>query len=237
MSQARLLRVMYWTTTSIIPIFSLLTVLAITIQPWALIVSYKSLPVPYDLYGFSVDDRLNYANMTIQYLRGQISLNVLSTLTLPRNLIAPDQSCQILEDCAKLFKQRELDHLVDVRSVLSTFSLIWMLSIAFLVILFLLSFKYRLSKTYWIAVCHGSLLTILLVSLLIVISISSFMLVFDGVHDLLFRPGTWIFPHTDTLIRLFPEEFWRNILIWFATISIMLSLFLVGLSWHLSRRA
>ena len=34
----------------------------------------------------------------------------------------------------------------------------------------------------------------------------------NALHDLLFPPGTWIFPFSDTLIRLFPEQFWRDAL-------------------------
>jgi uncharacterized membrane protein len=39
-------------------------------------------------------------------------------------------------------------------------------------------------------------------------------------HDVFFQPGTWMFLYSDTLIRLFPERFWRDIFIIVGLLSI-----------------
>jgi integral membrane protein (TIGR01906 family) len=57
----------------------------------------------------------------------------------------------------------------------------------------------------------GSILT-----LAILVGVGGLMLTqwnvfFTGFHELLFPPGSWTFPTSDTLIRLFPERFWMDV--------------------------
>jgi integral membrane protein (TIGR01906 family) len=39
----------------------------------------------------------------------------------------------------------------------------------------------------------------------------TFSTVFVGFHRLFFEGDTWLFYYSDTLIRLFPERFWRDV--------------------------
>ncbi len=50
----------------------------------------------------------------------------------------------------------------------------------------------------------------------VLLAIGLFILVgwelfFVQFHELLFPPGTWTFAYTDSLIRLFPEQFWFDV--------------------------
>jgi len=38
----------------------------------------------------------------------------------------------------------------------------------------------------------------------------AFGVIFVAFHNVFFPPGTWTFLYSDTLIRLFPERFWRD---------------------------
>ncbi|MFN2195842.1 MAG: DUF1461 domain-containing protein, partial [Anaerolineales bacterium] len=38
----------------------------------------------------------------------------------------------------------------------------------------------------------------------------AFGVIFVWFHEIFFQPGTWTFYFSDTLIRLFPERFWRD---------------------------
>jgi uncharacterized membrane protein len=38
----------------------------------------------------------------------------------------------------------------------------------------------------------------------------SFNVLFVAFHNVFFQAGTWMFLFSDTLIRLFPERFWRD---------------------------
>ena len=50
---------------------------------------------------------------------------------------------------------------------------------------------------------------------MLVLILISWSLVFTQFHELLFPPDTWTFNYSDSLIRLFPEQFWFDFgLIW-----------------------
>jgi integral membrane protein (TIGR01906 family) len=38
----------------------------------------------------------------------------------------------------------------------------------------------------------------------------AFSVFFVFFHEIFFDPGTWVFRFSDTLIRLFPQRFWRD---------------------------
>jgi len=48
----------------------------------------------------------------------------------------------------------------------------------------------------------------------------SFGVLFVAFHNIFFASGTWLFEYTDTLIRLFPERFWRDIFIYVGLFSL-----------------
>lgn len=54
----------------------------------------------------------------------------------------------------------------------------------------------------------GALLTLGIVAAIIVVALVNWDFFFTGFHKLFFEGGTWYFLYSDTLIRLFPEQFW-----------------------------
>jgi integral membrane protein (TIGR01906 family) len=58
----------------------------------------------------------------------------------------------------------------------------------------------------------------------IIFVIVGFGVLFVAFHNVFFEPGTWVFFYSDTLIRLFPERFWRDIFIYVGLISALLGL-------------
>ena len=55
---------------------------------------------------------------------------------------------------------------------------------------------------------HGGILTMAILLAMIVLLFVAWNVVFTQFHEILFDPGTWTFFYTDSLIRLFPEQFW-----------------------------
>ena len=49
----------------------------------------------------------------------------------------------------------------------------------------------------------------------------SFGTLFVEFHNVFFSPGTWTFRFSDTLIRLFPERFWRDTFLVVGVISLI----------------
>jgi uncharacterized membrane protein len=58
----------------------------------------------------------------------------------------------------------------------------------------------------------------------------SFGVFFVAFHNVFFEPGTWVFYYSDTLIRLFPERFWRDIFLYVGGFAIISGL---ALGWGL----
>jgi len=61
------------------------------------------------------------------------------------------------------------------------------------------------------ALLGGSLLTAALLAVVGGLMLLRWELFFTGFHELFFAPGTWTFPYSDTLIRLYPEQFWADV--------------------------
>jgi uncharacterized membrane protein len=60
------------------------------------------------------------------------------------------------------------------------------------------------------AIGRGGLLTALLIGGAVLFVLVAFGIFFVFFHQVFFPPGTWQFLYSDTLIRLFPERFWRD---------------------------
>ncbi len=55
-------------------------------------------------------------------------------------------------------------------------------------------------------------------------------------HELLFPPGTWTFLLPDSLIRLFPEQFWFEVGIIIVGTTIVLAAFLTLIGYVMAKR-
>ena len=57
---------------------------------------------------------------------------------------------------------------------------------------------------------RGGWLTIITIVTVLLFVILAFNVIFVAFHQVFFQAGTWTFPTSDTLIRLFPERFWQD---------------------------
>lgn len=159
---------------------------------------YQRPGFPADPYGLSTEERIRLAQVCQDYLASNADISMLAELELPNGEPA--------------FNQRELRHMEDVQAVYLGFSVagliaavVWIGAAAALIV----------QGKQWPllprALRKGSLLTIGLLA-----AIGAFMLLdwgqfFTAFHRLLFEGDTWIFPPSDTLIRLFPIQFWVDV--------------------------
>ncbi len=159
---------------------------------------YRRPGFPADPYGLSTDERIRLAQVCQDYLASNADISMLAELELP--------------DGEPAFNQRELRHMEDVQAVYLGFSIagliaavVWIGATAAL----LVQGQHRplLPRALW----KGSLFTIGLLA-----AVGAFMLLdwgqfFTAFHRLLFEGDTWVFPPSDTLIRLFPIQFWIDV--------------------------
>lgn len=109
-----------------------------------------------------------------------------------------------------LYNEREIGHMLDVKRVSDSVirPLGWAgLALVGLGLIALLAAAGTRPLAYR-GLMWGGLLTMLIllgIGLFLIVGWNTFFVTF---HDLLFPAGTWTFPLTDSLIRLFPEKFW-----------------------------
>jgi integral membrane protein (TIGR01906 family) len=79
----------------------------------------------------------------------------------------------------------------------------------------------------------GTVIILAVIALLILVAWPIFFVQF---HELLFPPGTWTFAYTDSLIRLFPEQFWFDIGVLISVSTLALGVLAAAIGYFMSRR-
>ena len=153
---------------------------------------------PADSYGFSVDDRMMYGRVAIDYLFNREPIAFLGELRLPLGLCFLPPTAA--EDCS-LFTQAELRHMWDVKQVAQIAFALAAVCAVIIVVALLLDWRAGLAGLQL-----GAWLTLLLIGGLGVVAVGAWDSAFDRFHEIFFAAGSWRFAYSDSLIRLFPEQ-------------------------------
>lgn len=78
----------------------------------------------------------------------------------------------------------------------------------------------------------GGLLTAGLVLGIGLMAVFGWQLWFEIFHRFFFQPGYWLFAYSDTLIRLFPVQFWFDITLFISALSLIGAGLLVFYGWR-----
>lgn len=124
---------------------------------------------------------------------------------MTNNLISYFQNHQKLDPT--LFSNQALVHLSDVKSTVTFVNnLLFLTSVAFTVCSALLIFK-RKKKLIFSAIFISSFITFIFFLMTAFGLFTSFDFLFTKFHEILFTNQLWLFREDDTLIKLFPREF------------------------------
>ena len=183
-----------------------------------------------DPFGFTLEERLEYARATLDYLQrpetAPEAIHLLEELRLP-------------DGEQPLYNEREIGHMLDVKVVADSFkTVLWILVlIVFGGLILLLAWPD--GREYGAkAIKQGGLLTVIIVVGVMVFMAVAWGLAFTLFHNLFFSSGTWTFSYSDSLIRLFPEQFWFDFgMLWTGLIllgGIILALigYMLGRAWE-----
>ncbi len=199
-------RLISFLTTLLTPLVLLGLALRLLLTPTFLNIEYNLPGFPADEYGFTTADRLSYAPFALEYLLNDQGISYLEQLTFP--------------DDAPLFNARELSHMQDVKVVTQASLRIWYAS---LLLLFLLGIWARQGKwqpAYLQGLKRGGWLTLGLVVTVGLFAALAFWQFFTWFHALFFEGDSWLFLYSDTLIRLFPMQFWQDVFLGAALIAV-----------------
>lgn len=175
-----------------------------------------------DSYGFTVEDRLAYGPYGIDYLIEQRPISFLANLRLPADKCIA--AAAEAKDCAA-FTTDELRHMEDVQRVTTgAFTAgLGVLALALLSSTLLWRFARR---SFYAALRDGGVLTLGLIVVIVITASVAWDAFFDQFHELFFQAGTWQFEYSQTLIRLYPEQFWFDAVL---TIGVLVILGALGL--------
>jgi integral membrane protein (TIGR01906 family) len=200
-------RSILWFIVLLTPVLLVLTSVRVLLTPVFLQVEYNLPAFPADPYGFSKTERLYWSRIALDYLLNSEGIDFLGELKFL--------------DGSPVYNERELRHMVDVKRVVQATLKVWYVVLIVFIFSGLLAYRQGWMMDFRLALAKGGRLTIWLLGLILVFVLVGFGVFFVAFHNVFFEPGTWTFLWSDTLIRLFPERFWRDTFLFVGGLAII----------------
>lgn len=210
MSDSIWMRSASWLVALLTPVIIVLAVVRLLINPTLLTIEYNMPGFPPDPYGFTKEDRLYWGRYAVDYLVNDAGIEYLGDLRFT--------------DGSPVYNERELSHMMDVKIVVQASIRILVIALIGMVGLGGLAWRGGWMEQFKAALVRGGWLTIFLFAGVILFVLLSFGVIFVAFHEVFFAPGTWTFYYSDTLIRMFPERFWRDMFFYVGGFSILIAL-------------
>lgn len=184
-------------------------------------VEYHRPGFPADTFGFDTGDRMTYGSYVIDYLLNWTGPRYLGELRSPEG--------------GALFTSGEVSHMEDVKTVM----VIAFLGATVLAIYYVVAMIY-LARRYPGGIRRGlfagAVATLVIIIGLGTVAALAWEQFFTTFHQIFFSQGSWTFYRDDTLIRLFPSQFWIDAGITIGSITIIVSVVTLILTWPTRRR-
>jgi integral membrane protein (TIGR01906 family) len=191
----------------IIPILLLLgtvRLILVTTDIW-IPIEYRMPGFPDDPYGFSLEDRLKWSAIDVQYLLNDAGIEYFDSFQLGEG--------------EPMHNDRELRHMQDVKVLVQQSWLAFRIGFVLLIFLLLILGGDQGYDAAWDSLQRGFLWTLVLLGILVIGIAVGFGILFVGFHKIFFEGETWIFKFSDTFIRLYPERFWRDVFIFLTVLT------------------
>jgi len=168
---------------------------------------YRGLPP--DRWGMKEEKRLELAKLGLKAVLSEEGMREFKEARLGRR---------------KAFREKEVRHMEDVARLLEVF----FPAVFFLGLLWLFGVSYLRDRKvlFW-----SGLWSLLLLSLIALLVFVNYEKAFELFHLLLFDPYSWRFRDEDTLLRVYPMEFWFKATLLVAVVSASLSLAVMTVGW------
>jgi integral membrane protein (TIGR01906 family) len=178
-----------------VPIILVVMPIRVLMHPRWVYWEYGRPDFPSDYYGFTVQERTRLAIVGVESIIGPRGVVVLQEARLP--------------DGSPAFNEREISHMRDVRTLTGYIYLAQVvLFVAAVIAAIVLMRPPETRALAPAALLKGVILTIVLLVALIVFVLVGFDTFFTAFHRIFFTGDTWLFNSADTLIRLYPPQFW-----------------------------
>jgi integral membrane protein (TIGR01906 family) len=177
------------------PFLVMLAWVRIMLFPVFVQVEYQRPGFPPDPYGFTTRERIHWAEVSAAYLLSSAGPDYFSQFTLP--------------DGSPLYNEREAKHMADVHDLVQK----GMVLLGILAGMSLLGGAFLFWKdraALWKTLSAAGIAGLALMLTVLIVVALTWNWAFVAFHEVFFTGGTWTFPYSDTLIRLFPENFWQD---------------------------
>jgi integral membrane protein (TIGR01906 family) len=193
--------------TICVPVVICVISISFLLSPVFMNLEYNRPGFPPDNYGFTTAERLEFGNQTRRYLVSNMTLDDLRELEF--------------ENGESIYIERELEHLLDVKIVLNGLFRVFWISAGILLLAGVYSAKKDWWQQYKSSISRGGWLTTFLLGLIIVLTVVNFQSLFIYFHRIFFEGNSWLFKYSDTLIRLFPIQFWQDVFLVFGLLTLV----------------
>ena len=177
-------------------LFVMMTSIRILMNPLFLTIEYNMPGFPPDAFGFTKDDRLHWANLSLKYLLNDADISFLGDLRF--------------ENGSQVFNERELRHMLDVKILVQQMIRAWGILGIFIFLTGVWAWRGRWLGEYWLTLSRAGWAILIVIGLILAGVMIGFSSLFTGFHLIFFEGDTWLFYYSDTLIRLFPLRFWQD---------------------------
>ena len=196
-----------WLVAILVLVVLVLTSVRLLLTPAFVQLEYRTPNFPPDPYGFTQQDRLYWSQIALEYLLNDEGIDFLEEL--------------VFEDGTQIYNARELKHMLDVKEVVQAALVAWYISIVSIFLLGLWAYWGGWMASYKRGLSRGGWITVGLIAVTMVVVLIAFSVFFVFFHQIFFDTGTWVFRFSDTLIRLFPQRFWRDAFIAIGLVSLL----------------
>lgn len=179
-----------------VPLFLVMGMARLLTLPWYPTWEYAKAGFPDDPLGMAPEERLRLARASIAFLN------------TPRGVGRLDD-VQFVDGTAA-FNAREISHMDDVKLVYDQLTAAALIAFVVAVVAAYVLIRQGHLALVWGALSDGSLFTLCVLVLLGVWMAVGFDAFFTAFHGIFFAADTWLFDYSDTLIRLFPLQFWAD---------------------------
>ncbi len=182
-----------------------------------------------DMFGFTPEQRLQLAQDTLVYLqRPEPAAEVIYLL----------EELRLPGSDRPLYNDDEIGHMIDVKNMADAMKRIAYVAGGIVVVGLAIMLIPRHSRHYgWRTLMMGGLATVIALGAIALFILIAWPIFFVQFHELLFPPGTWTFAYSDSLIRLFPEQFWFDIGVLITVTTLVLGVLVALAGYLMSRRA
>lgn len=212
MMEKTLKPILHGLVTLATPIILCTLIILVLLSPVFITIEYRRSGFPEDEYGFSTAERLEFGNQTRSYLVTRQSLDSLRELEF--------------ENGDPIYKERELSHLEDVKVVIQGLLRVFYISLVVFSFGGYLAQGNKWGDEFLGAISRGGRLSAILLITILFFTLISFRALFTLFHKIFFEGDSWLFFYSDTLIRLFPMQFWQDVFLIFGVLTLVLGGFI-----------